>query len=616
MNNTFNSWTSGIVNFLNMGKNQRENVTDESNMTNVTNEIPPFLNRQGNMNRFIPFQNLQGYSQNGPFPHGNQMGEYNGNGIITQVDYTQYSPSIPNFTTAAYTSISGIKQIVSITDIGNVVAHYYDLGKYVGNGGAIRFFLLCKQIKHSFINIPLKDEKIDVKNYSPMLSVMDSGFSFPLLIHNNKYHLYGTSSTLRYIAKKIGEYGIDTYRDYILDVFSEYLLEWRNSLLLAILESIIKKENVELQSEESNIFLYNVNNIKNEIIKTFKNYSDLSRIDSETMDENDDCINKYFENRRKYFELIESILVLNNSNPFIPLKGDMLNNPKSNNEIPMQLCNSPSYSELFLFSILYDDSILINENVLENSESQPSTDKLLKEFPKINNLFNAIMSYPLITQWHKEVEESENVDGEKGFPSSNNTSKSKMTNNVTTNTTSTATMTNMDINVIQTGEANMYLGNGRAIDSKGGKDNFEYGVNGYNSHDGVLLNEPHTTNTITYKLAPPKSQVIFPNSGNSNNQMDELTNNIYTNSMGSVNLINKNTFNAIRINNYEPTFRPSNPQPSVNVRIANFSQLDNYRHQIGQEQKMSSSRHFGNYNKDTRQNNQNYYPNYIPSTYR
>ncbi|KAH7648156.1 hypothetical protein FG379_000080 [Cryptosporidium bovis] len=613
MNNTFNAWTSGIANFLNMGKNQRENVTGEANMTNVTNEIPPFWNKQGSINRFIPFRNVQGYSQNGPFIQGNQMGEYNnGNGIITQVDYSQYSPSIPNFTTAAYTSISGIKQIVSITDIGNVVAHYYDLGKYVGSGGAIRFFLLCKQIKHSFVNIPLKDEKIDIKSYSPMLSVIDSCFSFPLLIHNNKYHLYGTSSTLRYIAKKIGEYGIDTYRDYILDLFSEYLLEWRSSLLLAILESIIKKENVDSQNGESNILLFNINNMIDEIVKCSNNHSDLGKTNSGgIISEKNKYIQTYFKNRRKYFESIESILVLNNSNPFIPLKGDILNNPKSNIEVPTQLCNSPSYSELFLFSILYDDSILISENGLENSESQPSTDKLLKEFPRINNLFNAIMSYPLITQWHKEVEESENSYEEKSFPSSN-ASKSRMTNKVTT---STGTMTNMDANVIQMGEPNIYLGNKRLVESKYTKDNFE-DVNNCNLPDEVSLNEPHTTNTITYRLAPPKSQVIFPNSGDSNSHKSELTS-IHPNSIGSVNLANKNNFNAIRISNYDPTFRPSNPQPSVNVRIANFSQLDNYQNQIGQEQKISSSRHYGNYNKDIGQHNPNFcHPNYVPSTYR
>lgn len=589
MNGAFTAWTSGIANFLNVGRSQ-----GEASMASVSGDVPPFWSKQGNTGGFVPFLNIQGRPPNGKGPRvsATQVDEYGGgNGVMTQVDYSRYSPSIPSFATASYTSISGIKQIVSITDIGNVVAHYYDLGRYVGNGGAIRFFLLCKQIKHSFVNISLSDEEVDIRRYSPALGAVDSRLSFPLLIHNDRYHLYGTSSALRYVARKIGEYGIDTYRDYVLDAFSDCLLEWRNSLLLAILESMGESSS----SERKDVVRNNVRKIMSEMG---------GRSSSGLAVSEKGHIRKYLDNRRMYFETAESMLVLYNSNPFIPFKGDvLLSGPRQDRDIPVQLCNSPSYSELILFSILYDDSIFAREN----GENQPSSSEILRDFPKISNLFNAVTSYPLITQWYREVEELDASEDEgRSSPPSKSPGKSTLGNRVP-NSNSAGTPTDVSSNTI-----NAHLGSGRGGADDANAHGHLEGVDSFTSDDVVPLNGPRTTNTVTYRLAPPKSQVIFPSSS----QKGESGGSGRQAAMGSVSSSNRNAFNAIRISNFEPTFRPSNPQPSVNVRIANFSQLDNYRHQVEREQRVSSSRHYANFNAEARQGSQNLYPNYVPSTFR
>lgn len=579
MNNTINSWTSGLANFLNMGRNQRDNVTREANIPNQGND-PHYWNDQINGNRFVSYQNLHGISPKDIYQKGNNF--------VNPIDYSQFSPNIPNFKTAAYTSISGMKQIVSITDIGSVVAHYYDLGKYVGLGGAIRFFMLCKQIKHSFVNISLNDDNINIGLYSSSLN-QDSDFSYPLIIHNNKFHLFGTVPTLRYIAKKIGEYGIDAYRDYALDIFSESLSEWRNLLLLAILEKIseskifqdTKEEATEpdLNSSRMTNFSKNIN----KVIEETKRHSGAAVND-------DNYYKNYLKSRRKFFKSVESILVNFSANPFIPLRGEIIaldNTKTEGKENPKQLCNCPSYCELFLFSIIYDDSILIKENSKFLGENDISTEKLLEEFPKLNNLFQAIMAYPLITQWYKEMEQPTETE------ESNQNTSNKATNTINNENVKTE------------------LGAVRVTTPKKFSD-IDSNLFNLSGNTIPIHNEPHTTNTITYKLAPPKSQVIFPNNSN-NHQRAEIPN-IYHQACSSNPNVSTNTFNAIRISNYETSFRPSNPQPSVNVRIANFSKANNLPYQMGQGQQISTARQFGNYSSDLRQNSQ--YPPFTPSTFR
>ena len=173
MNSTINSWTSGIVNFLNMGRGHRESVADPGLRNqggdahywpsqggyNQGGYNPSGYNQSGytqggynqggygqngyGQNGFVQSgstQDVNGqsqgiHSQTGPVPHYPNMhgfvpgnpSQKTGGQFISPVEYSHFTPNIPNFKTAAFTSISGLRQIVSITDIGSVVAHYYDL---------------------------------------------------------------------------------------------------------------------------------------------------------------------------------------------------------------------------------------------------------------------------------------------------------------------------------------------------------------------------------------------------------------------------------------------------------------------------------------------------------
>ncbi|KAF7456001.1 glutathione S-transferase [Cryptosporidium felis] len=573
MNSAINSWTSGIANFLNMGRGQRENMTEMS-LPNQGGEGQHWgVQGQGQVGGFLTYQNVRGFSPNNPYQQG-------GNQFISPVEYSQFAPNIPNFTTAAFTSISGLRQIVSITDIGSVVAHYYDLGKYLGLGGAIRFFMLCKQIKHSFVNISLNDENVDIGVYSPSFG-QTPGFSYPLVIHNGKYHLFGTVPTLRYISKKVGEYGIDVYRDYVLDIFSEKLSDWRSELLLALLEKIsegkVFQDSKEEATDNSELSSSRITNFTKNIGKIIEETKRTSGI--VVPDEN--YYKNYIKHRRGFFKSAEDILSTFSANPFISLRGEFLisESEVEKREPPRQFCNSPSYSELLLFSIIYDDSILIKENSKCTSEDDVPTEKLLEQFPKIQNLFKAVMAYPLITQWYREVENPQEAEGSGEHPS---------------NKTST---------VSRDSQASKPAVVRVATPKK--KPDFESPI--FNTNNtSIPLNEPHTSNTVTYRLAPPKSQVIFP----SNQRADAP--NLYHQAATQNPSANSNTFNAIRISNYDTSFRPSNPQPSVNVRIANFSQVNNLR-QFGQNQ-VSTARQFANLGSDQPQNT--HYQAFAPSTFR
>ncbi|KAJ1606261.1 hypothetical protein OIY81_3255 [Cryptosporidium canis] len=584
MNSTLNSWTSGLANFLNIGRNQRENITGDPNIPNQGGDPHYWSGQsqgQGHGNRFVSYQNVPGVSPKDIYQRGNNF--------VNPMDYSQFSPSIPNFMTAAYTSISGMKQIVSITDIGNIVAHYYDLGKYVGLGGAIRFFMLCKQIKHSFINISLSDEDISVGVYSPLAS-QEAGFSFPLVIHNSKFHLFGTVPSLRYIAKKIGEYGIDAYRDYALDAFSEALFEWRSGLMLAILEKISESKMFQDTKEEATEADLNSSRITNfsknigRIIEDTKRTSGLHVPD-------DNYYRNYIKSRRGFFGSVESMLASFSASPFIPLRGEFISadsGPAEGRDHLKHLCNCPSFSELFLFSIIYDDSVLIKENSKFQSKDDLSTEKLLEEFPRLHEMFKAIMAYPLITQWYKEMEQP---------PAAEETGEN--TCSKATNTTPVADIRQTEPSSLRSRTPNKASN----MDSIFSTSNTAIPIN----------NEPHTSNTVTYRLAPPKSQVIFPS--NSNNHQRVEVPNVYNQTSSKSPRVSTNTLNAIRISSYDPSFRPSNPQPSVNLRIANFSQVNNLSGQLGgQGQHVSTARQFNNYSSDPRQNT--HYPQFAPSTFR
>eukprot|EP00917_Polyrhabdina_sp_WS-2016_P009946 GHVP01021833.1.p1 GENE.GHVP01021833.1~~GHVP01021833.1.p1 ORF type:complete len:375 (+),score=36.69 GHVP01021833.1:114-1238(+) len=132
------------------------------------------------------------------------------------------------------------RYLLPMRDIGTVEVHYFSLGKFVGRGGHIRLYLLLKCIKHSTVDIPVDehwDEKKDSQYRNP--STNPDG-TLPVVVHNDRY-MSETHASLRYIAKKIGEYGANHQADYMADMVVDKLSYWRDEVQEAIQQCLQKQ---------------------------------------------------------------------------------------------------------------------------------------------------------------------------------------------------------------------------------------------------------------------------------------------------------------------------------------------------------------------------------------
>ncbi|OII73867.1 hypothetical protein cand_017930 [Cryptosporidium andersoni] len=438
MQQTLNYWSNSLSNFFTgIGRNLEQSDNNYTyNATSDTNYDMRFQN-------FNNHNHIQNNIPNNLYSIPTNSVAFNTGGFygFNPYDFSQFSPQIPNPSTAAITALSGMKQLISVVDIGNITAHYYDIERYVGCGGSIRFFLLCKQIKHNFVNIPLDSENL----YHDLESVFDGKeikYHLPVIIHQDNNLLYELLPSLRYLSRKIGEYGIDAYRDYVVDLLGERILKWRTQISLVIFDKLVKdmlnktdKDKTSNSEDEKNRNNKIINNMK--IIM-----SEILGINSEDIDNSSDFYLKdYLLNRRDYYSMAESILSLYKANPFIPLKSEffLLNNSKPVNEAFEKYnnkgayFNTPSYSEILLFSILFDDIKLSNSQNKETGNLEMDKDN-----EKLNN------------QSHTSLFKENEIKSNKLVDDKNNITEDYST-------------------------------------------------------------MPHSSNVVTYKLAPPVSQVVFPN---------------------------------------------------------------------------------------------------------
>ncbi|EEA08293.1 uncharacterized protein CMU_020370 [Cryptosporidium muris RN66] len=507
MQQALNYWSNGLSNFFTgIGRNLEQPDNNYThNATSDTNYDMRFqnFNNHNHIQNNIP-NNLYSIPINSvAFNTGGFYG-------FNPYDFSQFSPQIPNPSTAAITALSGMKRLISVVDIGNITAHYYDIEKYVGCGGSIRFFLLCKQVKHNFVNIPLDSEDL----HHDLESVFDGKeikYHLPVIIHQDNNLLYELLPSLRYLSRKIGEYGIDAYRDYVVDLLGERILKWRTQISLVIFDKLVKdmlnktdKDKTSNSEDEKNRNNKIINNMK--IIM-----SEILGVNSEDINNsNDFYLKDYLLSRRDYYSMAESILSLYKANPFIPLKSELFlsNNSKPVNEAfekynnKSTYFNTPSYSEILLFSILFDDIKLSNSQD-EESENLKMDSNLINEFPHLKILYSVIMELPLISQWNREVEDIINENGEI-FGEDNE----KLNNQSHTS-------------LFKENE----IKSNKLVDERNNNITEDYST------------MPHSSNVVTYKLAPPVSQVVFPNitinnMSNSNMKASQTPGIMNTNSKG------------------------------------------------------------------------------------
>ncbi|KAH8583588.1 glutathione S-transferase [Cryptosporidium sp. chipmunk genotype I] len=256
-------------------------------------------------------------------------------------------------------SKSTCRVILPVRDIGDLSVITYEHEVYVGNGGSLRFFLLGKQVRHRFINVRLDEE-------NPLPSYIDPN-KVPLgdlpVVKLGDLVIFDEIPCLRYLAKKLGEYGRNYYIDFVIDDVIFRCSRWRDILM-------------ELISRSHQEFSNNNINANSELKRSISNYKLLRE--------------------QLYCEFETLIASIGDKGPFIAEK------------------NKPMICDFILFSILFDDISLIEFNEAEkfNRMSLLLEESIIHKFPRLKMLFESVAMLPLIDQWIKGKYFAIQIEGE------------------------------------------------------------------------------------------------------------------------------------------------------------------------------------------------------------
>lgn len=262
------------------------------------------------------------------------------------------------------------KHLLPMRDIGPVEAVYFNMGRFAGRGGPIRFFLLGKQIKHTFDNI-------DMSNWVRVRQeLINSGevieAHLPIVRHNGRT-LFETNAILRYLAKKVGEYGGNHISDFIVDMSLDKLAYWRDDCMAAI----------SLVGDDPDT----------DVAPMFEHY---------------------LTARVGFYEGFEAIL-----NRFSP---------------GIFFTEKPTVCDYALFSLVYDDLQLTSfirqqREVTEGNNEDETVFDMLERCPRIRNLYDELKTLPLIEQWCQEMESLAKMDDQDPSDSQNQFTNSNDTAN-------------------------------------------------------------------------------------------------------------------------------------------------------------------------------------------
>ncbi|KAF7458418.1 glutathione s-transferase [Cryptosporidium felis] len=289
--------------------------------------------------------------------------------VIVDTSSKMYSPKLTGFVnnSTAYRLTNSrlimptkptYRVILPVRDIGDLSVITFEHDAFVGNGGSLRFFLLGKQVRHRFINVPLDEE-------NPIPPFVDSS-KVPLgdlpIVKLGDLTIFDEIPCLRYLSKKLGEYGRNYYVDFVIDDILLRCSRWRDILMDFISGSKMEGLN---QNDASNEYLSSISNYK--------------------------ILREQF-----YCEFETLISCIGDTGPFIAEK------------------NKPMICDFILFSILFDDISLIE--VTESEKLNRTTllpeRSIIHRFPRLKVLFESIATLPLIDQWIKGKFFTMNIDGE------------------------------------------------------------------------------------------------------------------------------------------------------------------------------------------------------------
>ncbi|KAL7068819.1 hypothetical protein ACR3K2_07820 [Cryptosporidium serpentis] len=259
---------------------------------------------------------------------------------------------------------TSIRVMLPVRDIGDLTIVTYEHQAFVGCGGSLRFFLLGKQVKHKFINVPVDKD-------NPIPEYIESS-KVPLgelpIIKLGDLVIFDEIPCLRFLAKKLGEYGRNYYIDFVIDDVVMRCNRWRDILMDLILSSnnCVLAASTNLDKSEGPYSLNNAENSGGSAISSLEGYKQLR------------------EQLYTEFEvLITSI-------------GEKEGSYIADKDKPM-IC------DFALFSVLFDDISLSDispDSMFQRIELLPDN-CLIHQFPRLKSLFLAMSELPLVNQWIK-----------------------------------------------------------------------------------------------------------------------------------------------------------------------------------------------------------------------
>eukprot|EP00922_Rhytidocystis_sp_ex-Travisia-forbesii_P054554 GHVS01080849.1.p1 GENE.GHVS01080849.1~~GHVS01080849.1.p1 ORF type:complete len:528 (+),score=111.03 GHVS01080849.1:268-1851(+) len=240
----------------------------------------------------------------------------------------------------------GASSMLPIRVIGDVVLKdKTQRARFAGQGGAIRFFLLGKQIKHSFVEVDEASWHNEKHLFAQSHGLPSP--ELPILSHNG-IGFYGSTAVLRYLTKKLGEYGSDVRKDFIADVVTDKLTVWRAAL-----------------DEASDVLLRGLS---------------------------EPALYGYISRRTSYFDDVENILSYYTTN------SEIIGQDGSGSSFFTG--NNPVMCDFYLFAILYDDKVLM-ETIESDHPPMAAEDacRLLDDRACLRHLYNKVAALPQITEY-------------------------------------------------------------------------------------------------------------------------------------------------------------------------------------------------------------------------
>eukprot|EP00922_Rhytidocystis_sp_ex-Travisia-forbesii_P046210 GHVS01068917.1.p1 GENE.GHVS01068917.1~~GHVS01068917.1.p1 ORF type:complete len:572 (+),score=142.60 GHVS01068917.1:238-1716(+) len=218
-------------------------------------------------------------------------------------------------------------------------------GRLIGHGGAIRFFLLGKQIKHSLVEVDDATWQNEKHLFAQSHGLPSP--ELPILSHNG-IGFYGVAAVLRYLTKKLGEYGSDVRKDFVADVVTDKLASWRSSL-----------------DEAAEVLLQGLS---------------------------DPSLYGYISRRTSYFDEVENMLCYFTTNSESTVQ-DIAASPFFTGNIPV-VC------DFYLFAILYDDKMLMETIESDHPPLAPEhACRLLDDRVCLRNLYAKVAALPQIAEY-------------------------------------------------------------------------------------------------------------------------------------------------------------------------------------------------------------------------